>query len=249
MKRVKRIIINYVVICTVAGMMYSCNSIDEDSEDTISKEPIHFKSPNATYHRDSLFIATTVRQFMDKEVDIFDFYKQYHIPLDRVQVNVDSILYSPDSLKLFSFVIMIVPDYENDKPDSIYYNGYDLIGYRDSKKDIWAIWYFGQYCPSGWDNYNKVRNLFRNYYIYHDRFKNGSNYYWSSKKQDYVSIPFGYNIDDKHFWDSSVVWQKEMPIPGYYPFQVKDQSKPEDKDAVKVIPHLDYPDSLLKLYR
>ncbi len=231
----------------------------------IAEAPIRYSSSDKIYQRDSLYIATTIWQFMDKKVDIFDFYKQYKIPFDKVRVDVDSIFYSPDSLKLFAFTIASIPDYESKIPNKLYFDGMDMIGYRSSKKDIWNIWYFGQYRPSGYDNYNKVRNLFRWYYLGDGKFKNDEGTYWDGvhndtlgmarsitfpKENNRVSIKFGYNIDDKHFWDSSIVWKKGNRIPGYYGFQTKGDVVPGYMDSpIRIIPHLDYPDSLLNLYK
>lgn len=225
----------------------------------IAAEPIRYDSPDKIYQRDSLYIATTIWQFMDKQVDIFDYYKQYKIPFNKVNIDIDTIIYSPDSLKLFSFVIERIPEYENNKPNKYFYSGSDMIGYRSSKKEPWNIWYFGEYRPTGWDNYNKVRNLFRWYYLGDGKFKNDYRGYWDGihyendtfpLQKARINIKFGYNIDDKHFWDSSIVWKKGNRIPGYYGFQTKGEVVPGYMDSpIRIIPRLDYPDSLLNLYK
>jgi hypothetical protein len=210
-------------------------------------------------------MATTIRQFMEKKVDIFDYYKQYHIPLNEVRIDVDTIMYSPDSLKLFSFVIIRVPDYENNKPDQVYYCGEDMIGYRYSKKQAWKIYYFGQNRPTGAKNYNMIRNIFRNYYFGNGKFRTSGDTYWDGihndtlgmarsltvpQEDNRVVIYFDYNIDDKRFWEKSIVWKKGSRIPGYYSFETIGNVAPGYRDSViSIIPHLDYPDSLLNLYK
>ena len=227
--------------------------------------PIRYVSPNKIYQRDSLYIATTIWQFIDKKVGIFDFFKQYKIPLHEVRIDVDSIIYSHDSLKLFAFTIVSIPDYESKIANKLYFDGMDMIGYRSSKKDLWSIWHFGQYSPSGYDNYNKVRNLFRWYYLGDGKFKNDNGTYWDGihndtlgmarsitfpKENNRVNIKFGYNIDNEYFWNSSIVWKKGNRIPGYYGFQTKGDVVPGYIDSpIRIIPHLDYPDSLLQLYK
>jgi len=228
------------------------------------KKPIHYVSTNSNYRRDSLYVATTIWQFIDKKVDIFDYYKQYNIPLNKVRVDVDTIIYSPDTLKLFSFVIITVPDYENKKPDRFYYSGEDMIGYRFVKNQPWSIYYFGQIRPTGVNDYNDVRNIFRNYYLGQGKFKNSYATYWDGIRNDTlgmarsitfpaennrVNIKFGYNVDDTNFWNKSIVWKKGSRIPKYYSFETIGNVAPGYTDSPIIrIPHLDYPDSLINEY-
>lgn len=236
-----------------------------DQQQKHAYHAVKFPSPSETYKRDSLFLAFTVREFIDKQVDIFDFYKKYKIPQDEIGVDVDSIFYSPDSLKLFSFIIMSVPNYQHGKPTITYYDGEDMIGFRTSKKNPWTIYYFGQIRPSGIDNYNKVREIFRRYYLGGGKFKDDYASYWDGKRNDTlqmaraitfpnednrINIKFRYNIDDKYFWDSSIVWKKGSRIPGFYSFQTKGNVAPGYRDdPIIAIPSLNYPDSLLNLYK
>ena len=228
-------------------------------------DPVRYPTINKTYYRDSLYIATTIWQFIDKKVDIFDYYKRYNILLSKVGVDVDTIIYSPDTLKLFSFVIIKVPDYENNKPDQFYYSGEDMIGYRLSKNKPWKIYYFGQIRPTGLKNYNQVRNIFRNYYLGNGKFKSSYDTYWDGIHNDTlgmarsitfpeetnrINIKFGYNIDDSQFWNKSIVWKKGSRIPDYYSFETIGNVAPGYGDSlIKIIPHLNYPDSLLKMYK
>lgn len=228
------------------------------------KYPFFYPSPTANYKRDSLFIATTVWQFIDKEVDIFQSYKRRHVPLEKVRIHVDSIFYSPDSLKLFAFVITENPDLEEKDSSAIYYSGSGMIAYRDSLKQPWIVHFFGQYRPAGWKYYNQVRNLFRHYYLKNGKFKNDSDIYWDGRRNDTlemvreitfpkqnnrVSIKFDYNLDEPLFWSKSIVWKKGNRIPGYYSFETNGNVAPGSSDPIKNIPKLYYPDSLLNLYK
>lgn len=254
--RIRRFVILLIVFIDLSA----CHDRTE-----LLPEPIRYHSPTKTYYRDSLYLATTVWQFMDKKVDIFDYYKQYKIPFAKVRIDVDSIFYSPDSLKLFAFIIETIPEYENNKPNEYFYSGNCLIGYRTNKSEPWTVYSFDQFTPTGFKNYNKVRNLFRGYYLSNGKFKNDYATYWDGihndtlgmarsitipKEENRVNIKFGYNIDDKRFWDSSIVWKKGSRIPGYYAFQTKGNVAPGYTDnPIKIIPHLDYPDSLIRLYK
>jgi hypothetical protein len=211
-------------------------------------KPIRYPSPTGHYKRDSLYIATTIWQFVDKKIYPFDFVKQYNIPLELIRFDVDTIIYNPDSLKLFSFVIECAPESEeiNKKNPSYYYSEYTIIGFRDSLTQPWKI-YCGDLYVSLLETYNDNRESFRKYYF--NKFKYDSDYYWDSIKQERIAIKYKYNLNDPNFWDSSIVWKKGSRIPGLYAFQTTGNVKPGDENAVKIIPHLDYPDSLLKLYR
>lgn len=231
--------------------------VNNELSDT--EAPIRIRSPNVAYRRDSMFVATTVWQFINKKVGVFDYYKQYEIPVTKLRIDVDSIIYSPDSLKLFAFVIERVPEIENNKPNEYFYGGNPLIGFRKSVHEPWKIYSFGQFTPTGFKNYNKVRDLFRGYFLGDGKFKNDSDYYWDGVHNDTlemnqgsnrVAIKFGYNIDDKRFWDSSIVWKKGSRIPGYYAFQTTGNVAPGYTDSpIRIIPSLKYPDSLLQLYK
>jgi hypothetical protein len=244
--------IGLVTLC-LFYFISSCNTPgnkekeEQQTNGTTASVPIRFKSPDAAYKRDSLFIAATVWQFIYKQVSPFHYYTTFDVPFDKITIDVDSIFYSPDSLKIFAFVIETDPDVQHKKPDKYVYSGNALIGFRSSKKTYWTLYNSGLFSIAGLENYNDVRNSFRKYYLGEGRFKTDWHYYWDSVKQDYVDISFGYNIDDARFWDSSIVWKKRV-IPGYYSFQTKDQAKPGDENTIIIIPHLDYPDSLLRMY-
>ena len=60
---------------------------------------------------------------------------------------------------------------------------------------------------------------------------------------------FGYNLQDKDFWEKSLIWQKGARITGLYNFQTKGNVTPEEKDVELILPKINYPDSILKLYK
>src|SRR5690348_7015043 len=98
-------------------------SNDSDPERDVSEIPIHFKSPSSSYQRDSIFIAATVWEFIKKQVSPFDYYIKFDVPFNKIIIDVDSIMYSPDSLKLFAFVIITDPDVQHEKYDKYVFSG------------------------------------------------------------------------------------------------------------------------------
>jgi hypothetical protein len=241
--------------------LFGCSQTDVSKEASVTTV---YSKPTPHYKRDSLYVAETIWQYIDKEVDIFDSYKSHKIDISLVKVYVDSVFYSPDSLKLFAFVIIKVPDNESVELDDFYYSGSDMIGYRDSTNSPWQVYYFGHYRPAGYDTYKKVSNLFRWYYLKDGKFKSSIDVYWDGRRNDTlgmareitfpkqnnrVSIKFGYNIDDPLFWSKSIIWKKGNRIPGYYSFETNGSTVPGSNNPIKNIPKLDYPDSLLNLYK
>ncbi|MES2766126.1 MAG: hypothetical protein V4642_09675 [Bacteroidota bacterium] len=225
-------------------ILLSCNSLKQ--EIAVPLEPIRYPSPSANYQRDSLYIASTIWQFIDKEYNAFDSFKRNNHKLNQVRIDVDSIFYSPDSLKLFSFVIATIPDRE-DTNLKYYHHGYDMVGYRLNTKEPWKIYRLGEFAPSGLKSYNRVREVFRDFYFYQFRYR--TDYAWDSVRQDMVTTRFGYNIDHTDFWTKNLIWRKGSRLPGLYIFETKGNARPGLEDAVEFPPQLQYPDSLLKLYR
>lgn len=201
------------------------------------------------YKRDSLFTIKTINGFIDSNYNIFDYYNRWNVPLNKVTFWVDTIIYSPDSLKMISFVIFKNPNIENRRPSDYFYSGSDMIAYRDSKKELWKLFYWGTYRPTGYDGYEMVKNAFYKHYFNDGKFKKSSRYYWDSISNNFVSISNQYSINDVKFWDSSIIWQKGSSIPNYYSFETTGNVKPTDENPIKKLPFVDYPDSLIALFK
>lgn len=241
---------NILFLCVMSSVAISCSGVDNkkdvdekrDQETDVSNTPIHYNSPDSLYTKDSLFIVNTVWLFIKKQVSPFHFYTTFNIPLSKVKVEVDTIIYSPNQLKLFSFNIISYWDSKENKSIS---SGDGFIGYRNNRKERWRLFHFDQFGTGGFHKYNSIRKLFREYYLGDGEFKNDLHNYWISEIKNYKSIPFKYNLDNKLFWDSSIVWQKGIPIPGYYSFEVDDQAKPGEENIIKKLPQLTDADSLI----
>ena len=167
------------------------------------------------------------------------------------KISIDTILYSPNKLKLFAFVIIRYP---NDKyaikkspNDTIIYDGRCLIAFRDSINRTWNVYEYDQYQPAAWLYYLQVQNLFRDYYF--NEFKNAEMWTWNVKTQEFILEKFIYNVNQKDFWKYSSVWRKGNTIQGYYDFQITSGTKPNDKDFEIEMPTIDYPDSILKMFK
>lgn len=120
--------------CTAAallllfGFLLSCSS-----------SPDHTGQPGSSpaYKRDSLAIA------LAKTVTEQTFYRTHPTfdkPPHKVRTQVDTILYSPDSLKLFSIIITRIPETDSTLNREWYYNGSLVLGFRPRRDTCWKLY-------------------------------------------------------------------------------------------------------------
>ena len=221
-----------LLICFCFLILFqSCSEHVED--EYFPLQPIHFPAPNKMYERDSFYLAYTIKQFNDLRV------VGYGLPLTRI--DIDTVVYSSDTLKLFALVI----DYCDYSAKGLSYNGQAVLGYRLKIIDPWIVYPVRCIFFVGYKNYNMVRDRLRSaYFINFDYPMSGVWNYRDKKFETYRS----YNVVDKKFWDSSFIWQKDVSIPGIYDFQLSGNGNPEMPHPILEIPAITYPDSLLKLY-
>jgi len=196
-------------------------------------QPIHFPASNKMYERDSFYLAYTIRQFNELSV------VGYGLPLTRI--DIDTVVYSSDTLKLFALVI----DYCSYSSKDSGYDGQAVLGYRLKATDAWTVYPVRFYSFVGYKNYNMVRERLRSaYFIDFDHPMSGV---WNYRDKKFETYP-SYNVVDKKFWDSSFIWLNGVSIPGYYDFQLSGNGNPEMPHPILEIPAINYPDSLLALY-
>ncbi len=219
----------------------SC-SFDIEKAD-FPQTPLRYPSVNEAYARDSAYLAYTIYKFNANNVtgsggtgDINDVRR----------IDIDTILYSKDSLKLFSFFIIQVRNIDAN-PITIHFNGLTLVGYRESTLEPWTIYPTRFTAFFGYDNYNMLRDRLRKEFF--QWFKDEKMWYWSSEKQRRELFAYEYNVNDPSFWDSCYIWKKGISIPGYYVFQLTGNVLPDDDDAIIELPKINYPDSLIMQYR
>jgi|GEM_PF-5006580 len=206
------------------------------------KDPVRYPSISKAYLRDSIYLAYTVRQFIDRDVQGYGSVRKE----DYLRVDIDTILYSADRLKLFSFDITYLKD-DNDKEQPYCYFGQTLIGYRMDTQTAWTIYpghTFAEFV--GYANYNKVKNRLRLEFFH--KFKDESRWYWNNEQHERQQFYYKYNVNDLSFWDSCYIWKKGVSIPELYIFQQKGNVKPDGDDIIFTLPTIRYPDSLLRSY-
>ena len=207
--------------------------------ENFAKEPIRYPSPNKMYERDSMYLSYTIKFFNDNNV------LGYGTGMDFMHADIDTILYSPDTLKLFAFVISFIKNDIATSKMGYHINGQTIIGFRENTKTPWVIYPNPFAVFLGYENYNMMKNRLREEYF--NRQKDQWRWYWNNALQKREAYYF-YNVNIPKFWDSCVIWKKGLSIPGYYQFQLTGNVTPDDVNAIWKLPNLRYPDSLIKLF-
>ncbi len=205
------------------------------------------------YTADSLLIVYTIMEMREKGGFLLSNPFDEGL-LDQFTTFVDTIFYSPDTLKLISLIVERAPcnigagyPFQERKENCFYFNGFAFIGYRESPKTQWNLYVHDQCRASSFGDYKTVINLLREYFLDNILICRGVSV--PDRKGNYVYRTYNYNIDEFGFWDS-IVWQKGVRDPGLYLFQFKFQSKEYMKGDTTAIPYfpISYPDSLIKHY-
>lgn len=150
----------------------------------------------------------------------------------------------------------------NTKSDTIYgFTG--IIGIRENKNELWDIYNFGEQqviCCSKPENgiptmenyyfkkmkydskYVDIRRLDSNFggQVDYDYYK-GDTINYKYDPNYLILKEYGYNLQDKGFWEKSLLWQKGVIIDSLYLFQSQ-KHYPINK------PKVEYPEEILELF-
>lgn len=169
---------------------YSCNCNNESR--TPAKYINYSRIVNSKYSKDSLLVEGKLKFFLNKKSDFFNNSAYF----EHTQIQIDTIIYSPDFNKMAIFVIVQNPVYRQLVPDknfSFYYDATCYIGIRE--KDSINLKWLGPGFTNSIDK-KKLSQTIRYYYFKEfavDDTSNGNIY--------------RYNLNDKRFWETSV-WQR-----------------------------------------
>lgn len=207
--------------------------------------------------RDSLFILHTVKEWGKKNWYTFsDYSKMYKVTNEQVEYFIGGTFYSPDKKRILVWIGEKMPNaatieiYNKDKPEvnklcptggDIIYNLSALIGYRDSVNQTWKLYPFDQQTAGCFDSKDKVINVLGQYYFGQMKTHQMYRMMQTGKKKGYRELQaYGYNLQDKGFWDKCWLWQKDtVGSYGLYPFQIKGYDC--DKENYQIISDT-YPD-------
>jgi hypothetical protein len=221
--------------------------------------------------RDSLFILHTVKEWSKNNWYTFEDYSQmYKMTNQEVDYFFGGIFYSPDKKKLIVWLGQRKPNAStiekyNEKAEGnklcpngkdIVYSMTALIGNRDNINQAWKLYPFNQQQATCYDKKDEVINVLGQYYF--DQMKKHKMYRMvqSGKMKGHKDLePYGYNLQDKEFWDKCWLFQKDtVGSYGLYPFQIKGYDYKGDVCTQKCAepynpPQIIYPKKILELYK
>lgn len=225
-------------------------------------------------YRDSLLVFYTVNTWSKINWDIYGGdQRMYRMEDSDIKYFIGGTFYSPDKLKLITWVGTNEPnaesrevyDKKNNKsnklcPSSswdIVYGMSALVGFRNSVDEVWMLYPLDNQMADCCRNKEKAINIMGQYYF--EKMKGHS--MWrlmqsGPQKGEEVSTPYGYNLQDKGFWEKCWLWEKDtITADGLYPFQKKGYNhigygadRKMRADPV-IPPKIEYPDYILKLFR
>ena len=221
--------------------------------------------------RDSLFILHTVKEWSkDNWYTYTDYSKMYKMTNDEIEYFFGGVFYSPDSRKILIWIGQKKPNattkenYSKDKEvnklcpngNEVIYSMTALIGIRDSINQPWKLYPFNQQQATCYESKEEVINVLGQYYF--SKMKTHKMYRMiqsGEKKGNLESQPYGYNLQDKDFWDKCWLFKRDtIGSYGLYPFQIKGYNYTGDKCTQKCAepyapPKVDYPKEILNLYK
>lgn len=206
--------------------------------------------------RDSLFILHTVKEWSKKNWYTFEDYSQmYKMTNSQVEYFIGGIFYSPDRKRVLVWIGQKTPNASSLEVthskaelnricpvagDTIY-SLTALIGIRDSINEIWRLYPFNQQQAICCKDKEQAINILGQYYF--GQMKSHQMYRMvQSGKEKGIRVlqAYGYNLQDKGFWDKCWLFQKDT-VGSYdlYPFQIKGYDC--DKENYQIISDT-YPD-------
>jgi hypothetical protein len=206
---------SYIYLVSFMLILSCTNSSLEKYDDIRDKTVFESKVPLNEYKRDSSFLHFTVKRFIEHGYKDYQYVNRFGKEnLNKVNISIDDIFYSPDGLKLIAFVILEIPvNIEKNKNSlenpnlSHFYNGHLLQAYRKKTDTLWDVYCSYVYRCQNYESIKKVRYKYRKFFF--DEMK-------SKKGHDYNC-----NLNETCFWTSTnIMWRKGDVIPGFYNFQI-----------------------------
>jgi hypothetical protein len=249
MKKIKIIFAKLLFIFLFVVSVFSCNP------NKIMKK-VNFNYSSKPTKQDEEFIKYTIREFMNVGFDRYQVYGRDYSTMDRqrISIKVDRIYYAPDSLKFIGWIILEIPkeiaknSFTIRKGIDFYYDGNAIIGIRNRTTEIWNIYPYELQTVIGFEDVEKTRNVF-NEYFFEGLAKSGYSGY--NNKGKWTIVDLKYNVDDPEFWRGPV-FDTSM-YRGHCIFQVDEFCAPEflygKPRKLVTIPKINYPDSIISFYK
>lgn len=226
---------------------------------------------NSLEYRDSIAIVHVVKTWQDNKFDYFNSdlsEPPYNLKNGKIAILVLKGYYSPDKKKIVTWFTEKTPNNDDFKTDSgYYYFSNCIIGVRDDTNKIFKFMLFNQQmceaaeltwiieCMSNYFFSKMKEDYTRLYARYYNSYYGGKLHSLENIYTDKsIYQQYGYNLQDKDFWDRSLLWYKGSRIKGYENEELIEwatEPNLHNSDSNRIFikyPKIEYPDSILKLY-
>ena len=224
--------------------------------------------------RDSLFILYTVKEWGKKDWWTYrDYSKFFKMTNDEVEYFIGGTFYSPDKKKIMVWIGQKKPNAEiidNYNPDpkinricptagDTVYSMSAVIGIRGDTNDIWQLYPFNNQQAICCSNKEEAIFILGKYYFELMKTHQMDRMVQSGENKGRLELTaYGYNLQDKDFWDSCWLFKKDtVGSYGLYPFQMVGYDRTPLYDGGRATqacalpfnpPKIEYPREILKLY-
>lgn len=221
--------------------------------------------------RDSIFVVYTVKEWHKKDWWTYhDYSRMYKMTNDDIEYFIGGAFYSPDKRKIIVWIGEKLPNatsLEMTRPKPEYnricptegdtiYRLDALIGIRDSINQLWKLYPLELKMAICCVSKEQAISILGKYFFVQMKYHKMARMIQSGeKKGELESVPLGYNLQDKDFWDKCWLFQKDtVGSYGLYPFQIYGYDYRGRKKCIKCAdpfnpPAIDYPEEILKLYK
>ncbi len=186
-----------ILFILISSIFFSCYDIKYPK--TAKKYQNKTILDKSIYTKDSLYLIQLVKGLISYNIRPFRPENQFD---SLTQIEIDTILYSPDTLKMTAFIVTKNANGKNpymERPPGFHYNADFVLGFRASTDSLWRI------IPTSILSMNYYKNKEKMLKRYHE-------YFFREVK---ATPKFEYNLDDIRFWHSSI-WEMELKAKSDY---------------------------------
>tara|TARA_R110000868_G_C10868093_1_gene762048 strand:- start:890 stop:1471 length:582 start_codon:yes stop_codon:yes gene_type:complete len=156
---------------------------------------------DASYRTDSSFFSHKIDSLIKNKESAF-YPKSYS---STSEIYIDTIVYSPDSLKSAFFVILKKPNSSllvSDNPKGFHFDAKCFLAQRDSISEPWKVKWFRIMNINRYSEYESISSQIQKRY-FEDLIK---------IKDETGKSRFGVNVNDLRFWDSPAWSEKSQML-------------------------------------
>jgi hypothetical protein len=209
------------------------------------------------YKKDSTFLSYTVYKWIDSCYGWFGHYNRRNAANGFYKVYIGDIFYDSTKLKLTAFIVV---EYSTDYIDTRFekvvdmnthlFDSHTAMGYRDSLNQPWKLFELGEiFIGIRSENLKSAKDYHASVFLNGQDMRNRSIAIYDEKTGLNTKYePVKYLPCENEFWTKSPLWKMGERVEGYYIFETFMNATPLNKE-LRPVCKIDYPDSLLNLYK